>query len=219
MKPFIPAFLLLVFTGLAQAQIALVAGQDPVASLEERRARISAERARLETSFSAEDAACYERFAVNSCLGKIDTRRRQAMAELRRQEISLNDEERKNRGEEQLRKTQEKSSPENLQEAAQRRAKALEDYQLRLEQEKTRQQERSAASSSEKAARDAYTQKLTDHQKKAQAHTDKQAQAGEEAKKLNDRQQAAQARRAEHEAAQLKRTNPAKSLPLPELPR
>lgn len=218
MKPFIPAFLLLALAGLTQAQTVLPAGQGP-ASLEERRARISAERARLETGFSAEDVACYERFAVNSCLDKINTRRRQAMAELRRQEILLNDEERKSRGEEQLRKTQEKSSPEKQQEAAQRRVQALEDYQLRLEREKTQQQERSVAPSSEKAARDAHAQKLMAHQKKAQARVDRQAEAAAEAKKFNDRQKAAQARRAQHEADQLKRGNPAKSLPLPELSR
>lgn len=191
--------------GTAGAQTAQ-SGPQP-ASLEVRRAGIGAERARLQALFSAEDAACHERFAVNSCLDKVSTKRREAMAELRRQEIALNDEARKNRAEAQLRKIEEKSSPEKQQEAAQRRAQAAEDYRLRLEREKNQQQGR--------AGRAATLKKLREPQRKSQA--DRQGAAAEEAKKFNQRQQQAQARRARHEANQLGRP-PAKPLPLPPLP-
>jgi hypothetical protein len=181
-----------------------------------QRARISAERTRLEAGFSAENAVCYEKFAVNSCLDKISAKRRQAMAELRRQEILLNDEERKRRGEEQIRKTQEKSSPEKLQEAAERRAKAAQDYQSRLKTGKGQPKESASVLSSESAARSAYAQKLKDQQNKAQLRTQRQAADAENAKKFEVRQKEAQARQAQHDADQLKRGNaPGKSLPLP----
>ncbi|UUZ76230.1 hypothetical protein LP414_33800 [Polaromonas sp. P1(28)-13] len=181
------------------------------------RARISADRARLEAGFLAEDAACYKRFAVNSCLGEVNARRREAMADLRRQEISLNDEERKIKGAEQIRKTEEKSSPEKLQEAADRRAQALKDHQSRLDRDKKAQEDRATAKSSEKANSEASADKLKSKQAKTQARQGMQNAAAEEAKKFNDRQKEAQERRAQHDRERLKQTKPpAKSLPLPE---
>lgn len=214
MKRFIVAFFLTMLCRLAAAQIGALDSQP--GSIDTQRAAISAERSRLEAGVLTEDAACYKRFAVNSCLGKVNTRRREAMAGLRRQEMLLNDEERKIKGADQLRKTEEKSSPENLQEAADRRSKAAGDYQERLKRDKDKQQERTNAQSHEQAAREANAEKRLGHQKKDQARTDKQAATAEEAKKFNERQKEAQERRAQHEADQLKRVKPsANPLPLP----
>ncbi|MGH8846253.1 MAG: hypothetical protein ACREXQ_03285 [Polaromonas sp.] len=220
MKPFAVAFFLAAtLGGLAGAQTGsqMAAPAAQPGTIDAERARISAERARLEAGFLAEDAACYKRFAVNNCLNEVNTRRREAMADLRRQEISLNDEERRIRGAEQIRKIEEKSSPEKQQEAADRRAKAQQDHQSRLDREKQKQQERATTQSNEKANREASVEKLKGHQQQAQARVDKQAAAAEEAKKFNQRQKEAQERRAQHESERLKRVKPpAKSLPLPE---
>jgi colicin import membrane protein len=221
MKKFALAFFLIALSVLAGAQTAApVPSTTPAAepgNTETERARISAERARLEAGFLAEDVACYKKFAVNSCLGKVNARRREALADLRRQEISLNDEERRIKGAEQLRRTEEKSSPERQQEAASSRAKALEDAQSRQERDKNKQQERAAAPSKAKANSDASAAKIKSNQQKAQARSDKQAVAAEEAKKFNDRQKESQARRVQHESERIKQTKPpAKSLPLPE---
>lgn len=214
MKLFFMAFLLVALSGLVGAQTA--APQTSPENIDAERAKISAERVRLEAGFLTEDAACYKKFAVNSCLGKVNSRRREAMASLRRQEILLNDEERKIRGAQEMRRIEEKSSPENLQEAADRRARAAEDYQSRLEREKIKQQERASAPAAEKAAHEASAEKLLDRQKKARTRTDKQAAAAEEAKKFEERQKQAQERRAQHERDQLSRPQPpSKSLPLP----
>ena len=215
MKSFAFTFLLLWSSGFAGAQISALNG--PVGNIDAQRAAISAERSRLEAGFLTEDAACYKKFAVNSCLEQVNTRRREAMADLRRQEILLNDEERKLKGAQQIRKTEEKSSSEKLQQEADRRSKAVEDYQGRLAREKDKQQERGAAVSNEAAAREANTAKLQAHQKKIQARTERQAEAAEKAKNFNARQAQAQERRAQHEADQLKRVKPpAKPLPLPQ---
>ena len=214
MKLFFMAFLLAALSGLVGAQT--TAPQTSPENIDAERAKISAERVRLEAGFLTEDAACYKKFAVNSCLGKVNSRRREAMASLRRQEILLNDEERKIRGAQEMRRIEEKSSPENLQEAADRRARAAEDYQSRLEREKIKQQERASAPAAEKAAHEASAEKLLDRQKKARTRTDKQAAAAEEAKKFEERQKQAQERRAQHERDQLSRPQPpSKSLPLP----
>lgn len=211
MKPWAVAFFCLALAGLADAQ---TLADGPQGSLDERRAALSQERSRLEAGFAAEDAACHHRFAVNSCLGQVDVKRRAALAQLRRQEILLNDEERKNRAEAQRRKIEEKSSPESLQDAARQRAKAVEDYRLRLERDKSRQQDRAASQSSQEAARAAHAQKLRAHQKKAQARAVRQAEAAKEAQQASDRHKKADARRAQHEADQLSRPA-AKSRPLP----
>jgi len=215
MKKLVIAFFLASLSTFALAQVPAPAAR--VGGIDAERERIGAERAKLEAGFLVEDAACYKKFAVNNCLSDVNTRRREAMADLRRQEILLNDEERRIKGAEQIRKTEEKSSPEKQQEAADRRAKALEDYQSRLAREKEKQQDRAAAQAGEKASSEASAGKLGSQQGKAQARAGRQAAAAEEAQKFNERQKEAKARRAQHDSDQLKRTKPpAKSLPLPE---
>ena len=214
MKRFIVTFCLVALSGLAAAQPLTLEARPQ--NIDAERAKIDAERVRLEAGFLAEDIACYEKFAVNSCLGKVNARRREVMAELRRKEVALNDEERRIRGEQEMMRIEEKSSPENLQQAAAQRAKAAEAYQLRLDREKDKQQGRTSAPSSEKAARDASAQRLLDSQKKAQSRADRKSAAAEEARKFDERQKQAQERRAQHEKDQLARPQPpAKSLPLP----
>lgn len=219
MKRIVIACFIATLGGLASAQA--VAPQPAVPaeaprSIDAERTRIGAERARLEAGFLAEDAECYKKFAVNSCLGKVNERRREAMGDLRRQEILLNDEERRIRGAEQIRKTEEKASPANQQEAADRRAKAAADYQSRLEREKKKNEDRTAAKAGEQANSDANAARLKGSQDKSQARADKQATAAEEARKYNDRVKEAQERKAQHEIDRQKQTKPpAKSLPLP----
>ncbi|BDT68341.1 hypothetical protein os1_25230 [Comamonadaceae bacterium OS-1] len=70
-------------------------------------ARIDAERQRIEKRFAEEEAACFQKFAVNDCRDASRARRRVDMADLRRQEIALNDAERKRKGAEQLQRMEE----------------------------------------------------------------------------------------------------------------
>jgi colicin import membrane protein len=190
----------------------------PVAhSVEAERERISADRASLEASFLIEDAACYKKFAVNNCLNRVNTRRLEAMADLRRQEILLNDEDRRVRGEEQTRKLEEKASLEKQQGAEASRAKALDDSQSRRDKEKQKRDDQAKAQSREETAIQASAKKLRDSQRKAQVSTDKQAGAANAAKIFDARQKEAQEKRARHERDRLKNVKPAaKSLSVPE---
>lgn len=68
------------------------------------RARITKERQWAETRFTSEETACYSKFATHDCLNQARLQRRQTLADLRRQEITLNDALRKRRGVEQIKK-------------------------------------------------------------------------------------------------------------------
>jgi len=59
------------------------------------RARIAQQRSEQEAIFALAEVACYRRFAVSDCLRDARKSRRIALDELRRQEIVLNDEERR----------------------------------------------------------------------------------------------------------------------------
>ena len=210
-------FLLLsTVTLVAQAQLPPVApASAPTSDME--RARINTERARLEAGFAAEEAACYKKFIVNNCLYDIKPRRRDAMADLKRQEISLGEQDRKARAAAQIRKTEEKASPEKQQEAADRRALAMKDFDERMAREKQKNAGRATAQSAEKANADSAAGRLKENQEKAASRSGKQAASQEEVRKFNERQEKAKERLARHERDQKSRTSPpAKSLPQPE---
>ena len=96
--------LLLWLAAAVVAQAVLAQDQGDAAA---QRARIAAERAQVETRFRTDQKDCYGLFAVNDCLNAAKARRREAMADLRRQEISLNDAERKRKGAERQRQIEE----------------------------------------------------------------------------------------------------------------
>ena len=114
------------------------------------RSKIAAERARLEAGFQAEEAACKSRFAVNACLQEIRPRRNAAMADLRRQDLLINEAERKARGADQIQKTEDKSSLERQQQRAEQEKKAQQETERRSERNDQRgqSQAKSAADAS-----------------------------------------------------------------------
>ncbi|CDS49129.1 Translation initiation factor 2 (IF-2; GTPase) [Polaromonas sp. CG9_12] len=215
MKSFVIASLLFTIGGFAASQIGPVNVQ--TADIDAQRVAIATERNRLEAGFMSEDAACYKKFAVNNCLENVNARRRAVMANLRRQEILLNDAERKSKAEQQIRKSQEKSSPESLQQDSNRRTQAIEDFRGRQGRHQENAQQHNAAVANEVEARDAKAVRLEKHEKRIQGRADKQATAVEEARKFKDRQIQAQERRAQHKTDQENRVKPAsKPLPLPQ---
>ncbi len=82
--------------------------EDPAAARE----RIARERSQVEAAFKAEEKACYQKFAVNDCLKAARAHRREVMADLKRQEISLNDAERRRKGAERQRAIEERAEAE-----------------------------------------------------------------------------------------------------------
>ena len=199
-------FGLLMASFAAQAQI----------NSDAERLRISTERSKLEAAFALEDTACYKRFLVNRCLDEVKTRQRDALADLRRQEIVLNDEARKARAAEQIQKTENKSAPEKLQEEVDKRAQTVKDFDERIAREKQKTADRDALQAGEKAKAEASAGRVKGNQDKEAGRTAKQAAAAEELRRYNERQAQAkerQARNARDKASQAK--VPAKPLPAP----
>ena len=179
-----------------------------------QRERISAERSRLEATFTREDTACYKRFLVNNCLDEVKIRRRDALADLRRQEIVLNDEARKAKGAEQLQKIEDKSSPEKLQLEADKKAQAVKDFADTMARDKQKNADRITLQAGEKANVEAAASRVKNNQDKQARAASKQAAATEELRKYNERQAQAkerQARYARDKASQAK--TPAQPLP------
>lgn len=180
------------------------------------RLRISTERAALEAGFIRDEAACYQKFLVNNCLDEVRVKRRDAMADLRRQEISINDQERKARGAEQIQKTEDKASPEKQQEEADKRAEAMRDFDARMARDRQKNADRLKLEANEKSNLETAAAKAKGAQAKESGRTARQAAAAEELKKYNERLEKAkdrQARIAKDKASQA--NAPANPLPAP----
>lgn len=91
--------LVLSAVGAAQAQ-----------DVDAERRRIRDDRAQVDAAFDAAQQACYRRFAVNDCLDAARRQRNAAVADLRRQEVLLNDTERKRRAAQRLREIDERKA-------------------------------------------------------------------------------------------------------------
>jgi colicin import membrane protein len=97
--------LLLAFASGAWGQGDAAFGLD---SVSKERQRIAVTRSSGYAALDAEDAECQKKFAVFDCQSDVAARRRALDAELKRQENSLNDAERKQRGAEQLERVEQK---------------------------------------------------------------------------------------------------------------
>lgn len=182
-----------------------------------QRGRIGAERMRLQSAIAADEAACHRKFLANNCLDKVRLGSREALAELRRQEIALNDQERKTRAAAQIQKTEAKSSPEKQQETAERKAAALKDFDARMAHEKEKSAGRETAQSNEKSNSDAAAGRARGNQEKAVGRTAKESAAAEEVKKFNERLEKAKDRQQRHDREQAAQTKAAaKPLPQPQ---
>ncbi len=214
-------FLLLTCCLLALAQpvvdVATASGATAQVVRDGERERINTQRPRLDAGFTVEDIACYKKFLINQCLAEVKVRRDAVMADFRRQEISLDQQERQENGAEQMRKIEEKSSAEKQQEAADKRATALKNNEARLEQEKQKVADRASMQSNEKSNTDAAANRLKDSQQKADSRKSKQAASAEEVRKFNARLEKAKERQARYQRELANQTKPpANPLPKPQ---
>lgn len=82
---------------LLSALIAALVLPVPARADEDERARIAAERQRIDERHAADTQDCRARFAVNACLEEAQARRRAALEPLRRRELDLDDAARRRR--------------------------------------------------------------------------------------------------------------------------
>lgn len=101
------AILLWLLAGSALAQAETTA---PEALQARERTRIQAERVLAQSRFDDAAAECYQRFAVNDCLRDARDTRRDVLADLRRQDLSLNSEEARRKAADRLTRLEKKST-------------------------------------------------------------------------------------------------------------
>jgi hypothetical protein len=161
-------------------------GSESAASKAERE-RIPRERAAVEARFASQEVACYQRFAVNDCLNQAKVTKREALADLRRQEVSLNNAERKRKGAEQVQRMEDKSSVEKQQERVDQREKALQQQQDREDKTLQKQQnrgERQGDALVKKAEQASRQQSSTD---KSAARAQKASESAEKKRSLDEK--------------------------------
>lgn len=156
------------------------------ARFQQQHEQIEQERRRQEGLYAQQEAACYQRFAVNDCLREVRARRRVVMEDLRRQDILVSDEQRKLKGQEELRRLEERRSEQALQEAEAQRDDALRDSQERQERAEQKKLDKARAeqdrlATSPRLARDKAADRPSaqDQAQDRQAYEDKQRQAQE----------------------------------------
>jgi hypothetical protein len=137
---------------------------------EAERARLSQERKVIDERFAAEQAVCYQKFAVEGCLEDSRRRRRTATENIKRQEAAMNDFERKRRGAAALDRLEEKKTSPRPQDTATEQEKSQKSQQEREQRAADHAQDR-ARMASETA------EKQRQFEQKQQAHAENQAQA------------------------------------------
>lgn len=134
--------LIAILSGTAIAQLAPA---DPQAAAQAQLASLRSDRNQVENKFNENEKYCYQKFAVNDCIARARVVRREALADLRRQELSVNAIEARRKAAQQISKTEEKLSPQALREIEQRLLEAQAEQQVRLQSIDERAAARAAA--------------------------------------------------------------------------
>ncbi|NJS36145.1 MAG: hypothetical protein HC765_06415 [Brachymonas sp.] len=108
----------------------------------QERKRIQDERAVLIQTYDAQRQACYQQFNVNACLTDARDAHNEQLRDLKRQEVALNDAQRKRKAADRQREIDERNSPERQLRQAQRRGKAMQEFEKRELNNAQRQTER-----------------------------------------------------------------------------
>lgn len=186
-------------------------------ALGKERARIAAERTRADQRFAVEEIACQKRFAVTDCVEKARSAQRAVHDDLRRQELVLNETERRRRADAQQRRLQDKQG-ERAADTASRTSRAPQapgaapvPSQHLPRDAKARPSHAQQTAEHEAMMRD----KLAAHEADQARRAELAARAGDEERRYTQRQREA----AEHKARILQRqaaeASTAKPLPAP----
>lgn len=147
--------LLAMVAGVALPGAVMGQTESPAAAMsaETELARIRSSRVKIEDAFASGERLCYQKFAVNDCVGRARITRREAVADLRRQELAINAAEARRRGADQISKTEEKLSPQAMRETEQRLLEAQASQQERLKSidERAAERERVAKEAPDRA--------------------------------------------------------------------
>ena len=185
--------ILLPFLLLAAAIPVLAQGD---AADQAERDRIARERSQADSRLATQEVACYKKFAVTDCLNAARARRREILSDLRRQELTLNDADRKRRAGERVLDIEQRNSAQKQEDAATQRVEAVarrRDKEADLAQ-RAADRARTQASAPQRAVR---TQKDAAERSSSVRVTKDQKlhNSAEERRRYNQRQQQALERR------------------------
>jgi hypothetical protein len=213
MKSILFLALCLGLAGSALAQAELDVGQ---LERNAERSRITAERQKIEFAFQADQAICYRKFFANACREKLLPPYREALANLRRQEILMNEVERKNSAADQLLKNQERLSLQREKQAEQatKVQQAADNLTERAQQKEINQGHAAEQAAGNQASRAA---KVESSQSKAAELEATRAKAAANVETTRARQAQAQQRRAERDQ-RLREEGPPTGKSLPAYP-
>jgi hypothetical protein len=145
MKPLVFSLLWLCGTVPLWAQTQTVT---PASVSNEDYQRIEVARTRERANFEAQEAACYQRFAVNDCLKKVQSKRIAVMAELKRQEGLLHDRERAQQGAEALERIEQKALERQQRSGEDQTGDGANRVQQKLQDQKDKRSEHAAKAAS-----------------------------------------------------------------------
>lgn len=178
------------------------------------RARIASERAALDRTVAAERAACYQKFAVQSCLTESQERRRDQTDHLKRQEAQLNDAERKRRGAVELQRLE--TLKKDASDAAQNAARAREAQQQRDQRAIEGDKSRAATAAAAPTKAQQFENKQRNAARKQSDAATREAQAPAERERYERKRQQAEAHQAALEKKNAERVKPRSAgLPTP----
>lgn len=178
------------------------------ADLDAERARLAEERKAISARYDTDRAACYKKFAVEGCLEESRQRRRLATDDIKRQEASINDFERKRRGAAALDKLEQKQT-----DARSKDTEAQREQSVKSQQEREQRAAEHAAGRTQAAAEAADKQRQFDD--KQRAHAEEQAKAARRSAEAPAARQAYEdkLKRAEQQRIESEKRNAAKTKP------
>jgi colicin import membrane protein len=198
---------------VAPSSLAVVPGQE-----QQERVRIGQERTVAMANFESAKEACYQKFAVNACISKAQAQHREVLADLRRRDVALNDQERKRQGLAQLQKIEDKNSPQSQANTASQRDEALAKTAERQEQQAKKQADQNLKLQTPSQTGPAKTPKQAQSPAPAKPKVAKTPRSPEEAaaaKALYDKRQLEAAQYRAKVQAQQQGKKPAETLPVP----
>jgi colicin import membrane protein len=164
--------------------------------VEADRVRIAAERKQVDAGFVTQEVACYRKFAVNDCLKAARAQRREHLADLRRQELSLNEAQREGRAGERLRSIEERNSAQKQEDGAAQRAESVQRQQDKQQELAKRAADRAQTQASAPARAARVSKESRDRQASTRTARELRTHnAADELRRSQERQQQAQERR------------------------
>jgi colicin import membrane protein len=178
------------------------------------RNRIAQERANATKDYEAAKEACYQQFAVNACLTTERNNYNTQVADLKRQDNSLSDVQRKRRGAEQVQRTEDKISNARPAQVPPQRGNALAAEPKRSDRQAQPKAAKESGAQAAKSRSEAAAAKQATARGKAAAHKSKMADAAKAKAQSVQRNKEAD----EHRAAVIRRQQNGKKKPAAPLP-